>query len=85
MIPYSSSTPYIADFAPDDVICLSEYFFLKRWKAALLFFNVDSTFAAGFTPSSLRAGAATGLFLRGVPLPNISWLLRHARLDKLES
>ena len=53
---------YIADFAPDDVICLSEYFFLKRWKAALLFFSVDSTFAAGFTPSSLRAGAATELF-----------------------
>ena len=48
-------------------------------------FNVDSTFAAGFTPSSLRAGTATQLFLRGVPLPNISWLLRHARLDKLES
>ena len=39
----------------------------------------------GFTPGSLRAGCATALYLDGVPLDDIRWLLRHTSQKQLES
>ncbi|MEE3330979.1 MAG: site-specific integrase [Myxococcota bacterium] len=51
--------------------------FRKRWDTICARIGVVSG-ADGFTPASLRAGGATYLYTRGVSIPKIRWLLRHA-------
>ena len=51
--------------------------FRKRWDAVCGHIGVVSG-GLGFTPASLRAGGATHLYQRGVPVSEIRWLLRHA-------
>ena len=51
--------------------------FRARWNAALDFFDIDCSDEHGFVPGSLRAGAASALYLQGAQLMDIKWFLRH--------
>jgi hypothetical protein len=64
--------------APDDPIWpWSKQVFRTRWNSACEFFNVAANDANGFTPASLRAGAASALYEANVALTDIKWFLRH--------
>ena len=41
--------------------------------------------ANGYTPSSLRAGCASLLYQRNMPLDDIAWVLRHTGQRNLDS
>ena len=69
----------------DGPIGPSEYRFKRLWEQCLTFFRVSAHSDDGFTPGSLRAGCATALYLDGVPLDDIRWLLRHTSQKQLES
>ena len=69
----------------DEPIGPSEYRFKRLWEQCLAFFQVSAHSDDGFTPGSLRAGCATALYLDGVPLDDIRWLLRHTSQKQLES
>ena len=69
----------------DEPIGPSEYRFKRLWEQCLTFFQVSAHSDDGFTPGSLRAGCATALYLDGVPLDDIRWLLRHTSQKQLES
>jgi len=55
------------------------------WRVALAEFGVPATAREGFTPSSLRAGAASAMYNAGSQLDDIRWVLRHVNQGSLES
>jgi hypothetical protein len=63
----------------------SEGDFSRQWKAWLGFLGVPSRQHEGYTPASLRAGAASAMYEAGADLDDIAWVLRHSNLQSLRS
>ena len=60
--------------------------FGARWRRYLHgFFGLDVGEASGYTPSLLRAGCASLLYQRNMPLDDIAWVLRHTEQKNLDS
>ena len=60
--------------------------FARRWGFYLRdVFGLSVEKSCGFTPSALRAGCATELYKRGMPLDEIAWVLRHTGRENLKS
>ena len=60
--------------------------FSDRWRRYLHgFFGLDVGEANGYTPSSLRAGCASLLYQRNMPLDEIAQVLRHTGQKNLDS
>ena len=59
--------------------------FRKEWDRALQAFGVSPRTADGYTPASLRAGAASAMYVDGQPLDAIRWVLRHKDQQSLNN
>lgn len=61
----------------DSLYPASAYAFRRLWDYICDLLHVPHVDGQGYTPSSLRAGGVTDLYMAGTPIAEIRWVLRH--------